>query len=32
MSRALKGRFASGLADGVSNDGATDPSLSAILN
>jgi Cu2+-containing amine oxidase len=32
MSRALKGRFASGLADGVSNDGATDPALTAILN
>jgi hypothetical protein len=32
MSRALKGRFASGSAVGVSNDGVTDPSLSAILN
>ncbi|HEX8728748.1 MAG TPA: hypothetical protein VF739_09015 [Ktedonobacterales bacterium] len=32
MSRALKGRFAAGGTDGVLNDGATDPSLTAILN
>lgn len=32
MSRALKGRFAPGLVDGVSNDGVTDPGLTAFLN